>query len=232
MDDSTKWERYGALGGILFVVLVIASIIVSGSNPKASDSAAKIYKSFHDNKDGLKVGAFLGALAAIPILWWAGSLWARMRRAEGGQPRLALIAVLSLVFAGAAQAGSGVLSATVALELKDVSATDAKFFFILGQGLSAASAVGLAALLLAVSVLAFRIRVFPIWLAWIGVLDAIAFVVGSYSVATTSDAIGGVGFVSFIVLSIWIVIVSVIMFRANEPTTVTEPASDVAAVSA
>ena len=91
-----------------------------------------------------------------------------MRRAEGGQPRLALIAVLSLVFAGAAQAGSGVLSATVALELKDVSATDAKFFFILGQGLSAASAVGLAALLLAVSVLAFRTRVFPIWLAWIG----------------------------------------------------------------
>jgi len=26
MDDS-KWERWGALGGVLFVVLVIASIV-------------------------------------------------------------------------------------------------------------------------------------------------------------------------------------------------------------
>jgi hypothetical protein len=218
LDDSTKWERYGALGGILFVVLLIASIAVSGSNPKSSDSAAKILKSFQDNKDGIKVSAFLGALAALPILWWAGSLYGRMRRAEGGQPRLALIAVLGLVFAGAAQAGSGVIGATVALTLKTVGATEAKFFFVLSQGLSAASSVGLATLVLAVSVLTLRTRVFPIWLGWVGVLDAIAFLVASYSVATTGDAIGAFGFAAFIILAIWIIVVSVIMFRAKEPT--------------
>jgi len=213
-----KWERYGALGGILFVVLVIASIAVAGSNPQASDSAAKILKSFQDHQDSIKVGAFLGALATVPILWWAGSLWARMRRAENGQPRLALIAVLALVFAGASQAGSGVINATVALVLKDVGASEAKFFFILSQGLGAASSVGLATLVLAVSALAFRTRVFPVWLAWVGVLDAILFLVGSYSIATTSSGIGGVGFASFILWAIWIIILSVIMFRAKEAT--------------
>ena len=216
MDDSAKWERYGALGGILFVVLIIASIAVSGSNPKSSDSAAKILKSFQDNKDGIKVSAFLGALAALPILWWAGSLWARMRRAEGGQPRLALIAVLALVFAGASQAGSSAISATVALVLKDVGAAQAKFFFVLSMGLGAASSVGIATLVLAVSVLALRTRVFPVWLGWVGVVDAILFLVGSYSIATTSDALGGVGFAAFIVWAIWIIVVSVIMFRGKE----------------
>ncbi len=73
--------------------------------------------------------------------------------------------------------------------------------------------------MLAVSVLAFRTRVFPVWLAWIGVLDAILFLVGSYSIATTSSGIGGVGFAGFIVWAIWFIIVSVIMFRAKEPTT-------------
>jgi Domain of unknown function (DUF4386) len=218
LDDSMKWERYGALGGILFVVLVIASIAVSGSNVKSSDSAAKILQSFHDNKDGITVSAFLGGVAALPILWWAGSLYGRMRRAEGGQPRLALIAVLSLVFAGATQTGTGVIDATVALTVKTVGATEAKFFFVLGQGLSAASSVGLAALVLAVSVLALRTRVFPSWLGWVGVVDALAFLVASYAVATTSDGIGGVGFVAFIIWAIWIIVVSVIMFRAKEPT--------------
>src|SRR5205085_6074918 len=108
--------------------LVIASIAISGSNPKASDSAAKIFKEFHDHRDGLKNGAFVGALAALPILFWAGSLWARMRRAEGGQPRLALIAVLALVFAGAAQTASGGINAAVALVLNNVTASQAKFF--------------------------------------------------------------------------------------------------------
>ncbi len=140
-----------------------------------------------------------------------------MRRAEGGQPRLALIAVLGLVFAGASQAGIAVIGATLAIQLKTVSAAEAKFFFVLSQGLNAASAIGLATMLLAVSVLVFRTRVFPVWLGWVGVVNAILFLVGSYSVATTSSAIGGFLFAGFVISTIWIVVLSVIMFRAKEP---------------
>src|SRR6516165_9456260 len=111
MDDSLKWERYSALGGgVLFIVLVIASIVIPGSTPKSSDSPAKILKYFQDHKHSIEVAAFVGGLATLPIIWWAGSLWARMRRAEGGAPRLALIAVLGLVIGGAGQlVSSGVL---------------------------------------------------------------------------------------------------------------------------
>ena len=222
VNEPTKWERYGALGGIFFVVLVIVSIAVTGSTPKASDSAAKILKSFQDHKDGIKIGAFIGGLAAVPLLWWAGSLYARLRRAEGGQPRLALIAVLGLVVGGAGQVGMSAIDSTVVLTLKTVGANEAKFFFVLGQGFADAALVGLAVLTLAVSVLAFRTRVFPIWLAWIGIVDAIAFIVATYAVATTDDAIAGVGFAANIIWAIWIIATSAMMFRA---TVSSQPAS-------
>ncbi len=209
-----KWERYGALGGILFVVLVIASIVIPGSTPKSSDSAAKIVKYFRDHQDGIEVAAFVGGLATLPILWWAGSLWARLRRAEGGQPRLALIAVLGLLFGGAGQLVSGAITATVALELNTVSASGAKFFFVLSMAAGSAGLVGLAVLVLATSMLVLRTRVFPVWLGWVGIVDAVAFLVASYAVASTSDAIAGVGFASFIIWAVWIIVLSVIMFRA------------------
>jgi hypothetical protein len=215
VNQPTKWERYSALGGILFVVLVIVSIIVMGSTPKASDSASKILKSFQDHKDGIKVGAFIGGLAAIPLIWWAGSLYARMRRSEDGQTRLAIIAVLGLVLGGAGQIGMSAIYSTVVLTLKTIGAPQAKFYFILGGGFASAALVGLAVLTLAVSILAFRTRVFPVWVAWVGIIDTLAFIVASYAVATTGDAIGGVGFAAFIIWAIWIILTSVIMFRAT-----------------
>jgi hypothetical protein len=228
VNQPTKWERYAALGGVLFVVLVIVSIAVMGSTPKSSDSASKILKSFQDHKDGIKVGTFIGGLAAIPLLWWAGSLYARMRRAEDGQTRLALIAVLGLVLGGAGQIGMAAIDATVVLTLRSVGANEAKFFFVMGQNFASAALIGLAVLTFAVSVLAFRTRVFPIWVAWIGIVDAIAFVVASYAVATTGDAIGGVGFGAFILWAIWIIVTSVIMFRT---TASAEPAPTMATSS-
>ena len=104
MDESMKWERYGALGGILFVILVIASIVVAGSTPQTSDSAAKILQSIKDNKDGIELAAFLGVSRRCRSCGGRESVGADAR-AEGGQPRLALIAVLGLVFAGGARPG-------------------------------------------------------------------------------------------------------------------------------
>jgi hypothetical protein len=225
MDDSLKWERYSALGGaVLFIVLVIASIVIPGSTPMASDSAAKILKYFRDHKDSIELAAFIGGLAAIPILWWAGSLWARLSRAERGQPRLALIAVLGLVVGGAGQLVSSAILSSVALRLDGVGANGARFFFVLAMAAAAAGSVGLAVLVLATSVLVFRTGVFPRWVGWLGVIDAIAFLVASYAVATTSDTIAAIGFASFILWAIWLLAVSVIIFRGvGTPATSTPP---------
>ena len=67
MDDS-KWERWGALGGILFVIMVLVSVFLPGSPPKTSDSAAKIVKFFADNGDEIRWAGYIGLLAHHPAV--------------------------------------------------------------------------------------------------------------------------------------------------------------------
>lgn len=214
MDD--QWERYGALGGILFVILVVASIIVTGGNATASDSASKIVKYFNDHQDGIKVAAFLSVLATAPIIVWAGSLWARLHRSGDRHNRLALIAVLGLVIGGVGNLTQTAVSAGVALELHSVSPSGTKLFFVMSQTFGAGGLIGLAVLVFAVAVASFRLGAFPRWIGWLGVLDGILFLVAAYSIATTSDAINTLGFVAFIVWSIWLIATSVVMFRVKD----------------
>ena len=81
MDDRT-WERYGASGGVWFVVMVVIGGILAGSPPGRSDSPADIAKYDTDNDSGLQIGAFLGALGVIGLVWWFGTLWRSMADAE------------------------------------------------------------------------------------------------------------------------------------------------------
>jgi hypothetical protein len=212
-----KWERYGALAGILAIALIVASVVTAGSPPKTSDSAAKIFKYFVDNKDGIKVSAILGGLVTIPILWWAAALWATLRRAEGGQPGLAVAAVLGLLLTAATQAVAGSINATVALNLNGVGPNGAKFFYILAFGLGATGAFGVAVLVLATSAVALRTKVFPMWLGAAGLVLAVALVVSGGSVASTNDGLAALGLVAILLWALWVITVSVLMFRAKEP---------------
>ncbi len=207
-------------------MLVIVTIAISGSPPKETDSAARILKYYRDNADGIKAAAFIGTLATLPILFWAGSLWARMRRAENGQPRLAVVAVLGLVLAGATQAVLTAIGATIVLQLHSVGPTEAKLFFVLATTMGAIGTIGIAVLVLAaVSALAFRTHVFPTWVAWLGVANGVVALVACYGAASTSDAIAALGLIALVIWAIWIIAISVIMIRHTDaPVAIASPA--------
>src|SRR5262249_55220165 len=112
MDDS-KWERWGALGGILFVVMVVVSAFLPGSPPKLTDSTADMVKFVADKDDQLRLAGYLSAWATVPFFWFFGSLWRLLRRAEGGEPRLTVMAALGGGFAAVIGALGGVMLATL-----------------------------------------------------------------------------------------------------------------------
>ena len=122
MEDA-KWERWSAFGALGFVVLVIVVAVLPGSPPKPSDSQAKIASFIVDNSKELRWSAVIGALATVLLLWWAGSVWRLLRRAEGGSPRLTVVAIAGLLLAAALFAvGSVVMSATAMAMIPGVAA--------------------------------------------------------------------------------------------------------------
>jgi hypothetical protein len=231
MDDS-KWERWGALGGVLFAVLVAISAILPGSPAKTSDSATKILKFLNDNGDELRWSGYIGAVALIPLFWWLGSVWRLMRRAEG-TPRLAVMAISGAVFAAAmATIGGVMLGALPIIGTRTLGPGGARIFYIISTDIAIATEFGTAAFLLGFSVVIIRSAALPVVMGWLGGLIALVSLVGAAAVATTRDAIFDIGFGSFIAFGVWVIIVSILMFLRTGRAVVVDTAPAPAASTA
>jgi hypothetical protein len=214
MVDDSKWERWGALGGILFVIMVLVSVFLPGSPPKTSDSAAKIVKYFGDNGDEIRWAGYIGLLATIPLFWWLSSVWRLMRRGEGGSPRLAVMALGGAVFAAVTAAIAAVILSVIPLVgLGSVGPGAARFFYVLSANLGASPLIGIAALIGAFSAVIIRSGVLPVLLGWLGALVALLALVGAAVVATTNDTLFTISSIGFAAASLWVLIVSIFMLR-------------------
>ena len=181
---SGQWERFAPLTGVVFVVLVIVSFILSGDLPDADEETGEVVEFWSDNDTELIVGALLGAIAALFFLWFAGSLRSALRVAEGGTGRLSAVAYgaglvivagvaisAALQFAGADTAGDVPPEVT-----QTISVVSFDFFFPFS--------VGVAGLLFSSGLVALRAGALPGWLAWVLVVSVLLY----RRQATTAEA--------------------------------------------
>ena len=209
----SRWEQIGAGGGIVFVLLQVASQVLiqaGGSEPAFGASAAEIESFFmNQNRQLALTGGFLSVLSIIAFIWFLGALWARLRRYEGEPGWLSLVAFASGLVGIAAILGSGGWELAI-LRLGDgLEAETLQLLFDLGNFTFAAFWVALAGMLLAAGVVAIRDGALPRWLGWFGLLLAGALL----AVRTVWFTELGVKFLPYALFWVWLIAASISLIR-------------------
>jgi len=213
MNDA-KWQKYAVIGGPLFVVLAIVGGFLPGSPPKPNANVDKITKFFTEKDTQIQVGAWLGLLGAVALVWWFATLWRGMSAAEGGRPRLAVASLAGLVFAGAIYGISSALFSGTAIRSADLG-DNASVLRGIYCAMAGAGCIAVAIHVFATTALGFRSGFLPVWVNVLGVLAALANLVGSIGIATDSTAIFAVGIIAFFTWALWILVVSLVLWRAE-----------------
>lgn len=215
MDDR-RWERLGALGGVVFVVMMLVTAFLPGDPPATGDPPSEVVRWIVDHGDEIRWAGYLGALAVLPLFWWVGSLWRLLRRAEGGTPRLAVTAVLGVSFAAVAGAVSGVMLAVLATSAaRGLDEVQLQVLYLLATDVGFVSLFGIAAFVGASSIVFVRSRAMPAALGWFGLAVSAVAVVAGYGAVSTRDALMVVAFLAYLGAMLWVLVTSILMFRSG-----------------
>ena len=212
MSDS-RWDRWGPIAGIAFVVLLIVGLSVALSDlPAGDDPVSKFTSFYNDGGDRAKViiGSYLIVLSGVFFFWFLASLRVRLLAAEGVPGRLTSIAFGGGVAFVALMMASAAALMTVAADVSFggedfVSPEAARYLPELGYPLLLiAGAFAAIAMIDAASILIVRTGILPTWIGWFGFVAAIVLLFGFL-------------FLPMVALLLWVLFVSVAMLRAPAP---------------
>ena len=175
-------ERIAAGAGIIGVLLAITYVLMPPHDPSYPYTGQAI-SALANHREAYLFKNLLGTLSFFFFLFFLGSLYNTLRRAEGGSGWLSILALGGgLLFAAVhsvesivsyalgwhvAQAGN----IEVVTALEDIGSLVAYYY-----------AVPLAVMLVATSIVVYRTRVLPRWLAWVGFATGTVWLVGAVGV--------------------------------------------------
>jgi hypothetical protein len=197
-------ERFAPLTGVLFFVVVIASVVVGGEPPDYDKPALELVDFYKDDETAQIISAVLGAYAAALLVWFGASVRDAIARVEPGPSRLA-----SISFGGAVIAATGLLlfaglQFTLAESAGDISADATQALAVLNENLFFPLAIGIALFVLAAGLAAVRHNAFDRWLGWIGLAIGII-------------CMTPLGFIGVLAALVWIPLAAVVLYRKKDP---------------
>jgi hypothetical protein len=214
---ARAWERWAPLAGVAAVVLWVIGILFDPGIPDLFVATGQEWLTFvSGNEGGILTSRLLLLIGDFLFMLFLGTLRTRLFAAEaeprhwtaiafgGGIATAAmLIATSTPVLAAAAAADGLEPSAAQALGVVEYA------FFV---GAEIAGAV----LLVATGMLAIRTAVLPTWLGWASQVVALLMLI----------VIGPIGFIAIVIgLPLWVLVVSILLWRRGEPVVLIRQAS-------
>jgi hypothetical protein len=203
--------RWTPLTGVVFVVLAVVAFAVGGESPDATDSTQEVVSFYTDNDSSQIWAGALLAWGTLFFVFFAAHVRALLRRGE----ETGILSAAS--FAGAIILSLGALAfASFTFTLGDVagdldpaamqalSALNSDFFFPV--------AVGTAAFLIATGLASVRHGSLPGWLGWAAIVIGVV-------------ALTPAGFFAFLAMMLWVLVTSIVLFRAGSPAAPAAPAA-------
>lgn len=220
VDRGRPW---GAIGGVAFVALLVASFLAAPSLPHADATSASISRYFVDHRSGVLAGGALTSLAAVAFLWFAGTLRHVLRSSGASDDGLSSVMLL-----GAATLSSMVIASNSILwGLAERTTTGANpdttgaLFAIAIKAYSAVD-IGGSVFFAAAGILILRSHRLPRWLGVLplvvgalAVIDAVAGAAvsnGPFALFGPTDSAATLGFL------VWVLATSVSLLRTSSPS--------------
>ena len=208
MSDS-RWDRWGPIAGIVFVVLLFVGLNLAVSDlPSGDDPISKFTSYYNDSGKRAQaiIGGYLMVLAGLFFFWFLASLRVRLLHAEGPPGRLTSIAFGSGLVLAAFTMLAAVTFISIAGDIafgneKFISPEAARYLPELGYPILAITgAFAAIAMIDAASIVIVRTGILPTWIGWFGFVAAIALLFGVF-------------FIPIVALLLWVLFVSVAMWR-------------------
>jgi hypothetical protein len=186
------------LTGVAFVVFLIVGFIVGGEPPEAKDGAGEVATFYADNDSSVTIGAVLIGVGITFLVFFAGSLRAALRKAEGEGGMLSLVAFAGAVIMATGGAFDATLLFAMAEAADDIDPVQMQTLQALWDNDFVPLAVGSQILLLASGLSIVRHRALAPWLGWVAIALAVL-------------ALTPAGFIAFMGGAVWVAVVSVML---------------------
>ena len=214
MNTRNEW-LVPLITGVGFVVLVVIGFILQGEPPSADEGAEEIVEHYIDNKDSIRIGSFVTAIAGTFLVMFFGYVRRVLRAAEGDRGMLSLVAFAGAVIIALAAAIDGTISFAIAEAADDIDATQVQTLQALWDNDFVPFALGAQVLWLAVGLSIVRHGALPRWLGWVAIV---------FGIASLTPA----GFFAFLLGIVWILVASIMLTmaargRSAPPTEATAP---------
>ena len=195
-----KLQRYGPLGAILGIILVLVSFVVHGTAASTEESAQEIADLYVQNQDRVFMGSWLGVLGALSMLVFGMCMSQRVR--DTGQQLLGMLVAGATLIAVAGMTVDSTLRAALSIQADNMSPEAMKTMHAIWDAFFWPMHAGMATLVLALGLAALSSGLLPKWLGWIGV---VAFVVAMIPAPTM--------FAGIILSLLFMVITSLLTFK-------------------